>query len=189
MAGVEPIGTLQAGGFASSDAARELAASWRRLTRAATIVAVLTSPALVAFFMRQDNWPLWKALVVTLLIVVAFRGLVDLFFRRLIPWPSLFGLESQQHREEDVLGRRRAWFWHFWFRIGVTVALLVTLIWLFRGGSWFGTFGSVGHGAGRILSSPALWIQVVVVFFLFFANFAILMGPLLLMNLSQMRAF
>ncbi|HEY1512625.1 MAG TPA: AAA family ATPase [Gaiellaceae bacterium] len=189
MAGAEPIGTLQAGGFASSDAARELAASWRRLTRAATVVAVLTSPALVAFFMRRDNWPLWKALVVTLLIVVAFRGLVDLFFRRLIPWPSLFGLESQQHREEDVLGRRRAWFWHFWFRIGVTVALLVTLIWLFRGGSWFGTFGSVGHGAGRILSSPALWIQVVVVFFLFFANFAILMGPLLLMNLSQMRAF
>jgi ATP-dependent Zn protease len=189
MAGVEPIGSLQPAGFASSDAARELAASWRRLTRAATVVAVLTSPALVAFFMRQDNWPLWKALVVTLLIIVAFRGLVDLLFRRLIPWPSLFGLESQQHREEDVLGRRRAWFWHFWFRIGVTVALIITVIWLFRGGSWFGTFGSVGHGAGRILSSPALWIQVVVVFFLFFANFAILMGPLLLMNLTQMRAF
>jgi ATP-dependent Zn protease len=189
MAGVEPIGTLQPAGFASSDAARELAASWRRLTRAATFVAVLTSPALVAFFMRQDHWPFWKALVVTLLIVVAFRGVVDLLFRRLIPWPSLFGLESQQHREEDVLGRRRAWFWHFWLRIGVTVALIVTVIWLFRGGSWFGTFGSVGHGAGRILSSPALWIQVVVVFFLFFANFAILMGPLLLMNLSQMRAF
>jgi ATP-dependent Zn protease len=189
MAGVEPLGTLQPAGFASSDAARDLAASWRRLTRAATFVAVLTSPALLAFFMRQDNWPFWKALVVTLLIVVAFRGVVDLLFRRLIPWPSLFGLESQQHREEDVLGRRRAWFWHFWLRIGVTVALIVTVIWLFRGGSWFGTFGSVGHGAGRILSSPALWIQVVVVFFLFFANFAILMGPLLLMNLSQMRAF
>jgi len=189
MAGVEPLGTLQPAGFASSDAARDLAASWRRLTRAATFVAVLTSPALVAFFMRQDHWPLWKALVITLLIVVAFRGLVDLLFRRMIPWPSLFGLESQQHREEDVLGRRRAWFWHFWLRIGITIALIVTVIWLFHGGSWFGTFGSVGHGAGRILSSPTLWIQVVVVFFLFFANFAILFGPLLLMNMSQMRAF
>jgi ATP-dependent Zn protease len=191
MAGVEPIGTFPAvdGGFASSDAARELAASWRRLTRAATFVAVLTSPALVAFFMRQDNWPLWKALVVTLLIVIAFRGLVDLLFRRLIPWPSLFGLESQQHREEDVLGRRRAWFWHFWFRVGVTVTLIVTVIWLFHGGSWFGTFGSIAHGAGRILSQPALWVQVVFVFFLFIANFAILFGPLLLMNMSQMRAF
>jgi ATP-dependent Zn protease len=189
MAGVEPIGSLQPAGFASSDDARALAASWRRLTRAATFVAILTSPALLAFFMRQDRWPFWKALVVTLLIVVAFRGLVDLLFRRLIPWPSLFGLESQQHREEDVLGRRRAWFWHTWFRIGVFVVLLVTVIWLFHGGSWFGTFGSIGHGAGRVLSNPQLWIQVVFVFFLFIANFAILFGPLLLMNMSQMRAF
>jgi ATP-dependent Zn protease len=189
MAGVEPIGSLQPAGFASSDAARELAASWRRLTRAATFVAVLTSPALIAFFMRQDRWPFWKALLVTLLIVVAFRGLVDLLFRRMIPWPSLFGLESQQHREEDVLGRRRAWFWHFWFRVAVIVALIVTVIWLFHGGSWFGTFGSIGHGAGRVLSNPQLWIQVVFVFFLFIANFAILFGPLLLMNMSQMRAF
>jgi cell division protease FtsH len=189
MAGVEPIGSLQPAGFASSDAARELAASWRRLTRAATFIAVLTSPALVAFFMRQDNWPLWKALVITLLIVIAFRGLVDLLFRRLIPWPSLFGLESQQHREEDVLSRRRAWFWHFWFRVAVIVTLIVTVIWLFHGGSWFGTFGSIGHGAGRVLSNPQLWIQVVFVFFLFIANFAILFGPLLLMNMSQMRAF
>jgi ATP-dependent Zn protease len=189
MAGVEPLGTLQPAGFASSDAARDLAASWRRLTRAATLVAVLTSPALVAFFMRQDHWPFWKALVVTLLIVVAFRGLVDLLFRRMIPWPSLFGLESQQHREEDVLGRRRAWFWHFWLRIAITIALIVTVIWLFHGGSWFGTFGSIGHGAGRVLSNPQLWIQVVFVFFLFIANFAILFGPLLLMNMSQMRAF
>ena len=189
MAGVEPLGTLQPAGFASSEHARELAASWRRLTRAATFVAALTSPALLVFFMRQDNWPFWKALVVTLLIVVAFRGLVDLLFRRMIPWPSLFGLESQQHREEDVLGRRRAWFWHFWLRVGVTVSLIVTVIWLFHGGSWFGTFGSIGHGAGRVLSNPQLWIQVVFVFFLFIANFAILFGPLLLMNMSQMRAF
>jgi ATP-dependent Zn protease len=63
------------------------------------------------------------------------------------------------------------------------------VIWLFHGGSWFGTFGSIGHGAGRVLSNPQLWIQVVFVFFLFIANFAILFGPLLLMNMSQMRAF
>jgi ATP-dependent Zn protease len=191
MTSLEPTvpGSLHPGGFASSEASRQLASSWRRLTRAATIVALLTSPALVAFFMRQDHWPLWKALLLTLAIVIAFRGLVDLLFRRFIPWPSLFGLESARHREEDVLGRRRAWFWHFWFRVGVTVTLVITLIWLIRGGSWLGVWGSLAHGAGRIFSSPALWIQVVVVFFLFFANFAILMGPLLLMNLSQMRAF
>jgi ATP-dependent Zn protease len=183
---LQPVG---AGGFASSEASRELASSWRRLTRAATIVALLTSPALVAFFMRQNHWPLWKALLLSLVIVIAFRGLVDLLFRRFIPWPSLFGLESARHREEDVLGRRRAWFWHFWLRLGIVFALIVTVVWLARGGSWVGALRSIGHGAGHIFSSPTLWIQVVVVFFLFFANFAILMGPLLLMNLAQMRAF
>jgi ATP-dependent Zn protease len=191
MTSLEPIvpGSLQPAGFASSEASRELASSWRRLTRAATFVALVTSPALVAFFMRQNHWPLWEALLVALGIVIAFRGLVDLLFRRFIPWPSLFGLESARHREEDVLGRRRAWFWHFWLRLGAFVAAIITSIWLFRGGSWLGVWGSLAHGAGNVLSSPALWIQVVVVFFLFFANFAILMGPLLLMNLSQMRAF
>jgi ATP-dependent Zn protease len=195
MTGLDPTlapGSLQPAGtgeFASSAVSRELASGWRRLTRAATFVALLTSPALVAFFIRQDHWPLWKALVVTLLIVIGFRGLVDLLFRRFIPWPSLFGLESQQHREEDVLGRRRAWFWHFWLRVGIVVLLLITVVWLFRGGSWIGALDSMGHGIKRIFSSAGLWIQIVFVFFLFIANFAILLGPLLLMNLTQMRAF
>jgi ATP-dependent Zn protease len=195
MTGLDPTlapGSLQpaAGGeFASSAIHRELASSWRKLTRAATFVALLTSPALVALFMRQDHWPLWKALVVTLLLVVVFRGLVDLLFRRFIPWPSLFGLESQQHREDDVLGRRRAWFWHFWLRAGIAFALVITVVWLFRGGSWIGGLNSMGHGAGRIFGNALFWIQVVSVFFLFIANFAILLGPLLLMNLTQMRAF
>jgi cell division protease FtsH len=178
-----------AGEFAASSSARELASSWRRLTRVATFVALLTSPALVAFFIREDHWPLWKALAVTLLLIVAFRGLVDLIFRRFIPWPSLFGLESEQHREDDALGRRRAWFWHFWLRIGIALVVIVTAVWLFHGGSWAGSFGSIGHGIGRIFSTPGLWIQIVFVFFLFISNFGILFGPLLLMNMAQMRAF
>ncbi|HJQ52027.1 MAG TPA: AAA family ATPase, partial [Gaiellaceae bacterium] len=104
-------------------------------------------------------------------------------------WPSLFGLESEQHREEDVLGRRRAWFWHFWLRTGIAFLLLVTVIWLFHGGSWTGSFGSLGHSISRIFSNAGLWIQIVFVFFLFISNFAILMGPLLLMNMAQMRSF
>jgi ATP-dependent Zn protease len=195
MTGLEPTlvpNPLESGGgseFASSAIHRELASSWRKLTRAATFVALLTSPALVAFLMRQDHWPLWKALLVTLLVVIAFRGLVDLIFRQFIPWPSLFGLESEQHREDDVLGRRRAWFWHFWLRVGVSFLLLVTVIWLFRGGSWTASFGSLGHGIASVFSNSGLWIQVVFVFFLFISNFAILMGPLLLMNMAQMQSF
>jgi cell division protease FtsH len=194
MTGLDPTlpGPLQPPGaeeLASSAIHRELATSWRRLTRTATFVALLTSPALVAFFIRQDHWPVWKAIIVTFLLVVAFRGLVDLLFRRVIPWPSLFGLESEQHREDDVLGRRRAWFWHFWFRTGVAFCILVTVVWLFRGGSWIGSLDSIGHGIKHVFSTPGLWIQIVFVFFLFISNFAILMGPLLLMNLAQMQAF
>ncbi len=187
--GPGPIQPESLVGLVSSQEARELAASWRRLTRAATIVALLTSPALIAFFIKQDGWPVWKALVVTAAIVMTFRGFVDLIFRRLIPWPSLFGLESEAHREDDVLGRRRAWVWLFRLRLGLMALTLVTVVWLFRGGSWPAAGGAILHGLGRVLSSPGLWIQVVFVFFLFIANFAILFGPLLMMNLAQMRAF
>jgi cell division protease FtsH len=195
MTGLDPTlapGSLQpvgSGDFASSEAARELASSWRRLNRAATFIALLTSPALIAFFMRENHWPFWKALVVALLIVVAFRGFVDLLFRRAIPWPSLFGLDSQQAREEDVLARRRAWFWHFWLRVAIVFITVVTVVWVFHGGTWVSALDSIITGLGNVLSSPQLWIQFVFVFFLFIANFAILMGPMLLMNLSQMQAF
>ena len=52
-----------------------------------------------------------------------------------------------------------------------------------------GRRGTIWDGIGTILSSPTLWIQAVFVFFLFFANFAIMFGPLLLMNMSQMQSF
>src|SRR3990170_6638380 len=171
------------------EASRELASSWRRLTRAATIVALLTSPALFVWFTQQNGWSWWVALLATLGVVVAFRGFADLVFRRMIPWPSLFGLESQQLREEDVVARRRAWFWRFWARLGFLLSLVITMIWLFRGGTWTGAAGSILSGRGNVLSSSTLWMQVVFVFFLFIANFGILFGPLLLMNLTQVRAF
>ena len=49
--------------------------------------------------------------------VAAFRGLIDLVLRRFIPWPSLFGTDDSRLKEEDVVNRRRAWFWRFWFRL------------------------------------------------------------------------
>ena len=44
-------------------------------------------------------------------------------------------------------------------------------------------------GLGRRLSNPAVLTQIVFVTFLFIANFAILMGPMLLMGISQIRGF
>ena len=176
-------------GLPQAEASQDLARSWKKLTRAATVVAVLTSPALYIWFTQRSDLSWWQALLATVAIVVVFRGFADLLFRRLIPAPSLFGVESRELREEDVVSRRRAWFWRFWFKIAVMFVVVITIIWLFRGGSWFSTIGFIIGGFGTILSSPALWIQVVFVFFLFIANFGILFGPLLAMNISQIKTF
>ena len=69
--------------------------SRRRLTRAATAVAIITSPAVVYVWLTErSGWSWWVALLATAGIVIATRGVVDLAFHRFIPWPSLFGLES-----------------------------------------------------------------------------------------------
>ena len=108
-------------GLPQAEASQELARSWKKLTRAATIVAVLTSPALYIWFTQRSDLSWWQALLATVAIVVVFRGFADLLFRRMIPAPSLFGIESRDLREEDIVGRRRAWFWRFWFKIAVYV--------------------------------------------------------------------
>jgi cell division protease FtsH len=177
------------GALPHAEESQVLAKSWRRLTRAATAVAIATSPALYVWFTVRSDMAWWKALLATLAVVVVFRGFADLLFRRLIPSPSLFGIESRELREEDVVSRRRAWFWRFWLKIAIWFVVLITIVWIFRGGSWWGTVGFILDGMGTILSSPALWIQVVFVFFLFIANFGILFGPLLAMNLTQIKTF
>jgi cell division protease FtsH len=169
--------------------ATELAAQWRRLTRAATVVAALTAIPTFVWFKEHNAWPWWQALLAALGLVIAFRGFVDLLFRRLIPWPSLFGSDSMQLREEDVVARRRTWFWRFWLKVAIWAAIGLTIVWLFQGGTWLGTVGWFFEGLGSALSTPALWTQVIFVFFLFIANFAILMGPMLMMGISQIRGF
>jgi ATP-dependent Zn protease len=184
VATAEPLAT----GFRTEEA-QLLASQWRRLTRSATVVAVLTSPAMFFWLYEVQGWSLLWSLVGTFFAVIAFRGVIDLVFRRAIPWPSLFGSDSRQLREEDVVNRRRVWFWRFWFKVAVWTFSFITLVWLFRGGSYLGTVSWAFSGLGFIASQPQLWIQVVFVFFLFIANFAILFGPLLAMGITQIRGF
>src|SRR6185295_16649401 len=66
----------------------------RRLTRFATLVAVLTSPSAYYWFHHHNGWSVGKSLFVTFLVCVIFRGLVDLMVRKVIPWPSLFGTDD-----------------------------------------------------------------------------------------------
>jgi cell division protease FtsH len=166
----EPL-ALQAG-----EASRQLADQWRTLRRAATFVALLSSPAVFAWLYLAESWSVGKAALGTFLLVIASRGLLDLAFNRMIPWPSLFATESALLREEDVVNRRRAWFWRFWVRFGiVAIILAIPAIALWR-----------ATGAEMLLQ--VLPLLILLPMFLVF-NFVILFGPLLLMNLSQIQAF
>jgi cell division protease FtsH len=156
-----------------AELATELASQWRRLTRAATAVALITAPALVVWFNQTQGWAWYWSILAALLVVVCFRGAFDLIFHRFIPRPSLFGLESQQLREEDVVARRRVWFWRFWLKTAIVLIVV---------GGFFYAIGGVGYLLG------VLPLLVIFPFYMIF-NFAILFGPLLLMNLSQIQAF
>src|SRR5437773_3970652 len=78
-----------------------LATQWRQLTRAATFVAVLTSPAFFVILYQRNGWSFVAALIVTLAAVIMFRGFVDVVARKLIPSPSLYGAD-QRLAAEDV---------------------------------------------------------------------------------------
>jgi ATP-dependent Zn protease len=162
-----------AGKFQQVELSTELASQWRRLTRVATAVALLTAPAVVVWLNQTQGWAWYWSILAALLVVVCFRGVVDLLFHRLIPRPSLFGLESPQLREEDVVARRRVWFWRFWLIAAIVVAL-VTLV--------FALFGIAGY---LVAVLPLL----VIFPFYMLMNFAILFGPLLAMNVSQIQSF
>jgi ATP-dependent Zn protease len=171
MATAEPLPGLPAG-----EASRTLADQWRRLRRSATLVAVLTSPAAFVWLHEIEGWSLMWSFVGTFLLVIALRGVADLAFNRAIPWPSLFATESDRLREEDIVNRRRAWFWRFWVRFGIWATVFAVPGWFL----WQAT------GAAALLQILPLLIMLPI--FLIF-NFVILFGPLLMMNLSQVRGF
>ena len=87
-----------------------LAGEWRRLRRAATAVAIFTSPLFFVLLYHKAGWSFLAALAATLGAVIAFRGLVDVAARKLLPWPSMYGVE-RHIAEEDVVARRRTRFW------------------------------------------------------------------------------
>src|SRR4051794_20508136 len=92
-----------------------LAAQWRQLTRYATFVALLTAPAFFVILYQRNGWGMLAALVVSGVAVIAFRGLVDVVARRIIPSPSLYGAD-QKMADEDVIAKRRLWYWRTKYR-------------------------------------------------------------------------
>src|SRR5882757_7979541 len=183
--------TPTTGMLRSSEESVALASQLRRLARVATFVAILTSPAAFFFFHKEDGFSVGKSILLTVLVVIGFRGLVDLVIRRLIPWPSLFGNEDARLREEDIVNRRRAWTWRFFYRVGIFLAAIVTLVFLkhyfFSAtyDSWPLTGWHILKSIGHVFTSRTILQQMVLVLFLFLANFLIFMGPLMLMGISQ----
>ena len=93
-----------------------LAREWKRLGRAATAVALITSPILFAVLYTSLEWPFLFALVGTFAGVVIFRGFVDVVAHKFIPSPSIYGAEKEL-QEQDVVSRRRLWYWRRKFRL------------------------------------------------------------------------
>src|SRR5262249_17752223 len=129
--------------------------------------------------------------------IVTFRGVVDVIVRKLVPWPSLFGTDDARLREEDVVNRRRAWTWNWVVKWAIRIFIFLTIVYLVKlakaspgeAVSFFGTISPIFHQVGQPLQSQAFWMQIVVVGFLFLANFLIFMGPLLMMGVSQIRGY
>ena len=186
-----------AGGMLSADEQRLLTTQWRSLRRLATGVAVLSSPAVFVYLHKQQGWAIGWSLAATLLAIAAFRGLLDLIFHRFIRWPSLFGIDTAELREEDVVARRRVWFWRFWAKVVYGVFLLILAIYIVRvlrygtdGASFFGTFGDSWHWLTHTMSRFPSYISFGLLFIVYFAfNFGIFLGPMLLMGISQIRGF
>ena len=176
--------------------ASALASEWRRLTRAATFVALLTAPAffLVLFFSNQ--WSFLASLIVTVLAVVTFRGLVEVLARKLLPSPSLYGADASL-KEADIVARRRYWYWRGKFRrlpiyalIVLALLALCQVFFAFAGVS--APFFHPFDGLRQIFppnTLPQLGLVFVQLPLLFFVNFAIFFGPFLFFAVRQIRGY
>ena len=172
-----------------------LAMEWRRLRRAATIVGLFTAPAFFLWLYGVLHWNFFLALVVTLFGIAAFRGLIDVAARRLLPWPSMFGADEEL-AEEDVVARRRVWFWRKFFKrlIVLVVVALTLLIIANLALRLFGTklplFDTLSAIGPFIAQNAATLVMLAIQLpFFLLINVLIFIGPLMFANLKQIRGY
>jgi hypothetical protein len=176
--------------------AHALASEWKRLTRVATAVALLTSPAFFLVLYESDHLSLWLSLVITIAAVVLFRAMIEVTVRKLIPSPTLFGADDSL-RADDLVARRRYWYWRTKFRrlpiwIGFIFLLLALCQALFAfsgvSASFFNPFAGL-----RQIFPPDTLPQLALVFIqlplLLFINVFILFGPFLFMAVRGVRSY
>jgi SpoVK/Ycf46/Vps4 family AAA+-type ATPase len=172
-----------------------LAREWRRLGRAATAVAVLTSPALFLTLWDRFEWPLFWAILGTFLGIAAVRGAIDVVAHKLIPAPSLYGVEEEL-RAEDVTTRRRLWYWRrkYWRLFLLALAVAGVLLLIVAINSITGDDTSVGSaldaiGDAFVQFAPILLVQAPYIAIIFLANFLILFGPMLMLGIMQIKSY
>jgi cell division protease FtsH len=178
-----------------TSASSELGEDWRRLTRRATAIALVMSPAPFIWLHSVEGYSIAWSLAATFAIVVAFRGAVELAIRRMMPWPSLYGTDDPELKEEDVIARRRVSFWRTIFRLLAFIVVVLTLIWIVRllvpGGStsWIDSFTTIFDSIKGFVQGQQLvgLLFSLPIFFLF--NALIFIGPMMLIGVSQMRGF
>src|SRR5919198_3168950 len=129
----------------------------------------------------------WRRLgrAATFLLVIAFRGFIDVLAHKLIPRASLYGA-GRELMEADIVAQRRVWYWRTKFRRVFWLVLIVG--------------GGIGllYAFGATLSDffdflPQLFVYLlsfglqIPLFFL--VNILILFGPLLFFGLKQMKGY
>jgi len=169
-----------------------LAREWKRLARAATLVAVLTSPAIFTLLFVAHDWPIGWALLVTLLAVAAFRGLIDVIAHRLIPRASLYGA-GRELMEDDIVARRRLWYWRTRYRrltiLAFVAGIPMLLLWLILDVSPADIVNAIGDLFSNSQAIGTIAILLIQLPLLFFANLFILFGPMLFFGLRQMKGY
>jgi cell division protease FtsH len=176
--------------------ASTLAREWRRLTRVATGVALLTSPAFFLVLYQSDHLGVGVSLLITVVAVIAFRGLIEVVVRKLIPWPSLYGADESL-KAQDLVARRRYWYWRGKVRrIPLLIAFLLMLLVLCQVLFAFaGVSASFLHPFDglRQIFPPSTLPQLALVFvqlpLLLFINVFILFGPFLFMAVRGIRSY
>ncbi|MGH2968199.1 MAG: AAA family ATPase, partial [Solirubrobacteraceae bacterium] len=109
--------------------------------------------------------------------------------------PALYGAETEL-RDQDVLSRRRLWYWRrryrqlVWLTFLFAIAVVITMLFSAVLGGDASVAGSIETMGDLFTAFAPLMLQYVpIISVLFLANFLILFGPLLLLGIQQIKGY
>ena len=141
---------------------------------------------------NRFDWSVFWAMLGAFAGIAIFRGGVDVIAHKLVPFPALYGAEAKL-RQEDVVSRRRHWYWKTKYRratwlfdlphdrlddrdVGGRRMVVVRRL----GSSWATWAGA---------AAPMFGYYGMLMFVLFFINLIILFGPLFFFSIQQIKGY